>query len=263
MIIDTGKHNIETNLHSLHGRVVIVTGGVGGLGRAYCRGFASRGARVVVADLAAVDAFVDELRDLGADAMAVEVDISDLASTIEMAKQTVDRFGRIDVLVNNAAYYIQAMHGAYDEIGVAEWDKCFAVNVRGTWLCTRAVVPNMIENGGGRVVNVASMTVVDGTIGFPHYVASKAAVIGLTRSLARELGPYAIAVNTVTPDYIPHDKEYADLQPGVDAFIVNKRCFKRTQTPDDMVGTVLFLASDDAAFVTGQNILVNGGSSFS
>lgn len=117
--------------------------------------------------------------------------------------------------------------------------------------------------GGGRIVNVSSMTVVDGTVGFPHYVASKAAVIGLTRTLARELGPFGIAVNTVTPDYVPHNKEYSDLRPEVDEFSTGRRCFKRTETPEDLLGTVLFLSSNDAAFITGQNILVNGGSSFS
>lgn len=252
----------NASARSFNGKVVIVTGGAGGIGRAYCQGFAAGGAKVAVADLVPANDLVRELTDAGAEACALRVDIADIKSTEEMAKQVLDTFGRIDVLINNAGYYITAQQGSFDEIGVEEWDKCFAVNVRGSWLCTRAVVPAMRRQGGGRVVNVASMTVWDGTVGFPHYVASKAAIIGLTRALARELGPDGIAVNMVTPDYIPHNKEFSDRIPEVDPAVVSRRCFQRTQTPDDMVGTVLFLSSGDAAFVTGQNILVNGGSTF-
>jgi 3-oxoacyl-[acyl-carrier protein] reductase len=136
------------------------------------------------------------------------------------------------------------------------------VNVRGTWLCCKAVVPAMREAGGGRIVNTSSMTVPSGIPHFLHYVASKAAIVGLTRSLARELGDDNIAVNTISPDYVPHDSDYAGRQPEMAAIIANQRCFKRDETPEDLVGTVLFLAGPGSAFITGQNFYVNGGRLF-
>ncbi len=246
----------------LDGQVVIVTGGAGGIGSAYCRGLAAEGASLVVADLADGAEVVAEAEELGARAISVRVDVSDVASTEAMAEATVDAFGRIDALVNNAAFYLALTQGPMEEISPDEWDKCFDVNVKGSWLCARAVAPTMRSQKSGKIVNIASMTVNDGTPGFLHYVASKAAIWGLTRSLARELGDDGISVNTLTPDYIPHDEEYAARQPHVDGLIKARRAFKRTQVPDDMVGTLLYLVSPWSDFVTGQNIWVNGGSGF-
>lgn len=247
----------------LDGQAVIVTGGAGGIGSAYCRGLAREGASLVVADLADGAGMAAEAEELGAaGAVSVHVDVSDPASTEAMAAAAHDRFGKIDALVNNAAFYLTATQGPMEDIPPDEWDRCFAVNVKGSWLCARAVSPYMRAQGSGKIVNIASMTVNDGTPGFLHYVASKAAVWGLTRSLARELGGDGIAVNTLTPDYIPHDAEYAARQPGVDGIITARRAFKRTQVPDDMVGTLLYLVSPWSDFVTGQNIWVNGGSGF-
>ena len=246
----------------LDGQVVIVTGGAGGIGSAYCRGLAAEGASLVVADLADGSAIVAEAEELGARAISVRVDVSDVASTEAMAVAAVDAFGRIDALVNNAAFYLAITQGPMEEISPEEWDLCFAVNVKGSWLCARAVAPTMRAQKSGKIVNIASMTVNDGTPGFLHYVASKAAIWGLTRSLARELGDDGISVNTLTPDYIPHDAEYAAKQPHVDGLITARRAFKRTQVPDDMVGTLLYLVSPWSDFVTGQNIWVNGGSGF-
>ena len=246
----------------LDGQVVIVTGGAGGIGSAYCRGLAAEGAYLVVADLVDGSEIVAEAEDLGAKAISVRVDVSDVASTEAMAAATVDAFGRIDALVNNAAFYLSITQGPMEEISPDEWDLCFAVNVKGSWLCARAVAPTMRAQKSGKIVNIASMTVNDGTPGFLHYVASKAAIWGLTRSLARELGDDGISVNTLTPDYIPHDAEYAAKQPHVDGLITARRAFKRTQVPDDMVGTLLYLVSPWSDFVTGQNIWVNGGSGF-
>jgi 3-oxoacyl-[acyl-carrier protein] reductase len=131
------------------------------------------------------------------------------------------------------------------------------------WLCARAVTPYMRERRSGKIINISSMVVSDGTPGFLHYVATKAAVVGLSRALARELGDHNISVNTVTPDYIPHDSDYAARQPDwLDDWIVSGRCFKREQVPEDMVGTVVFLSSSASDFVTGQNIAVNGGRRF-
>ena len=191
-----------------------MTGGAGGIGRAYCRALAQEGAKLAVADMADSSEVVTEIEDLGAEAVSITVDVSDVASTEAMAAATVDAFGRIDALVNNAAFYMAATHAPFEDLTPEEWDLCFAVNVKGPWLCSRAVVPTMKAQGSGRIVNIASMTVNDGTPGFLHYVSSKAAIWGLTaRSMASELGPHGIAVNTLTPDYIPHDEKYAALQP--------------------------------------------------
>lgn len=246
----------------LEDKVVIVTGGARGIGLAYCEGLLREGASVVVADLKGADEAVSNLGVDGGRAIAVETNVADVASTEAMAAATVEAFGRIDALVNNAAFYMAATHAPMEELTPEEWDTCFAVNVKGSWLCARAVAPTMRQQGSGKIVNVASMTVNDGTPLFLHYVSSKAAIGGLTRALARELGPSGIAVNTLTPDYIPHDADYADKQKHIDDMIRAKRCFNRTQDPTDMVGTLLYLLSPLSDFVTGQNIWVNGGSAF-
>jgi 3-oxoacyl-[acyl-carrier protein] reductase len=247
----------------LDGRVAIVTGGSRGIGRAYSLGLSREGASVMVADVLDGQPVVDEISAAGGTAAAVRTDVTDVRSTEGMARATAERFGGIDVLVNNAAYYTQLKHGRFDDIDVEEWDTAFAINVRGPWLCARAVHPHMRDRGYGKIVNVSSMTVWDGTVGFPHYVATKAAVIGLTRALAREMGDDGIAVNVVTPDYTPHDPRYVEQHaPGVDELLTPRRCFKRTQVPEDMVGVVTFLASSLSDFITGQTVLVNGGRVF-
>ena len=236
----------------MNGEVVIVTGGARGLGAAYVRGLKDAGYSVVVADLNESDE-----GDL-----YVHVDVSDPDSCDAMARAVLDRFGRVDVLVNNAGYFTQIVKKPFEELTVEEWDHCFAVNVRGTWLATRAVVPAMKERRYGKIVNTSSMTVPSGIPGFLHYVASKAAIVGFTRALARELGEWNICVNTITPDYIPHDEEYAARQPEMAALIAQQRAFNRDQVPEDMVGTILYLAGHGSDFVTGQNLWVNGGRLF-
>ncbi len=219
---------------SLDGRVAIVTGGTRGIGLAYVRGLAAEGAAVMVADIAEGGDVVRQVTDGGGRADWVRADVTDQVSTEAMARATADRFGAIDVLVNNAAYYTAMKRGRFDELDVDEWDRSFAINVRGPWLCARAVYPYMKARGYGKIINVSSTTVWDGTPNFLHYVAGKAAIIGLTRSLARE----------------------------VDARLTARRCFKRTQVTDDMVPIVVFLSGPGSDFITGQNFLVNGGSVF-
>jgi 3-oxoacyl-[acyl-carrier protein] reductase len=242
--------------------VAIVTGGAGAIGQAYARALAGAGYAVVIADLADAGDLVAELRAGGAQALAVAVDVADRDATEAMAATAVERFGRIDVLVNNAGYFTAIHKQAFDEISVEEWDLAFAVNVRGSWLCARAVAPTMKAQRSGKIVNTSSMTVPSGIPLFLHYVASKAAIVGLTRALARELGEHGISVNTISPDYIPHDAEYAGRQPEMAALLARQRCFQRDSVPEDLVGTLLYLAGHGSDFVTGQNLYVNGGRLF-
>jgi len=232
--------------------VVIVTGSASGLGRTYCRELAAAGWTVVGADLA-------ETEDV---ALSVVTDVSDRAQTERLAEEALERFGRIDALVNNAAYYTAIVKRPFEEIDDDEWTKVFDVNVRGAWLCARAVAPAMRRQGSGKIVNVSSMTVPTAPPGFAHYVASKAAIVGLTRALARELGEDGISVNTLTPDYIAFDRDYDNRQLEMADALAAQRIFSRAQAPEDMVGALLFLLGPGSDFVTGQNIWVNGGRAF-
>lgn len=250
----------EDTMSSFEGKVVIVTGGAMGIGQAYAQGFAREGAQVVVADIADTSETIGLIEEAGGKVLPVPVDVTDLASTKAMGQRVGDEFGRIDVLVNNAAYYRTQQMLPFDEMSVEEWDKSFAINTRGSWLCARAVFPYMKEQRSGKVINISSMTafkkyVLPEDQGFLHYVTSKAAVIGLTRGLSIEMGAYDINVNTVVPEYIPTGiwEDY------VDDYVKEERIFKRTQTPEDMVGVVLFLAGDGSSMITGQTIMVNGG----
>jgi 3-oxoacyl-[acyl-carrier protein] reductase len=242
----------------LDGRVAIVTGGAGTIGSAYCRGFAREGASVVVADLGSTDQVVAELTGAGQPAIGVAVDVADQTSTEGMARTVLDEFGRIDVLVNNAAFFKTVTRGPFEDITVEEWDTTMAVNVRGPWLCSRAVIPAMKHQGWGRIINISSNVVWKGVPGFLHYTTSKSALVGFTRAMAREVGDHGITVNNVAPDFIPDDF-LREHQPGNEALVNAQRAIKRTSVPEDMVGTVLFLSSDEADFITGQAILVNGG----
>jgi 3-oxoacyl-[acyl-carrier protein] reductase len=232
--------------------VAIITGGARGLGLAYVEGLKGAGFDVVVADV----------NESEAGDLYVPVDVSDPSSTGAMAAAVVERFGRIDVLINNAGYFTQIVKKPFEELTVEEWDLAFAVNVRGTWLCCRAVAPTMKAQRSGKIVNTSSMTVPSGIPGFLHYVSSNSAIVGLTRALARELGEWGISVNTITPDYVPHDEEYAARQPEMAALLASQRAFKRDEVPQDLVGTILFLAGHGSDFVTGQDFWVNGGRLF-
>ena len=236
----------------------IVTGGARGLGRAYCLALAGAGFDVVVADLLDGQEAVDEIEAAGGRAIGCLTDISSTADNDALAAAAADAFDTIDVLINNAAYFSETTRGPFNEVPLEEWDRTFEVNVRGVWLTCCAVYPYMQEQGSGKIINIASNTCFKGTVGFPHYVASKSAIIGLTRCLAQELGPHGITVNTVSPDLIPNPS----LRPTdttSDQFVVAGRALKRTQAPEDMIGTLLYLAGSGSDFVTGQNILVNGG----
>jgi NAD(P)-dependent dehydrogenase (short-subunit alcohol dehydrogenase family) len=248
----------------LSGKVAVITGGAAGIGFAYARRFIAEGARVVVADVADPGAAVDKLDATGR-ALGVRADVSDAGSVRAMVEAALARFGRIDVLVNNAAVFATLKPQPFDEIPDAEWDRVMAVNVKGVWNCARAVVPAMRAQGGGRIVNVASAIVAKGTAMLMHYVTSKGAVVAMTRALARELGPDRITVNAVAPGLIMSDTVQAN--PDITAFqataVMQARSLRRDAFPDDVEGTVVFLASDDSAFMSGQTLIVDGGSVFS
>jgi NAD(P)-dependent dehydrogenase (short-subunit alcohol dehydrogenase family) len=245
-------------------KVAIITGAATGIGFVYARRFVAEGAKVVLADV--VDPGPPSEK-LGADdrVLAVRTDVSDARAVRAMADAAVARFGRIDVLVNNAAIFATLKPQRFDEIPDAEWDRVMAVNVKGIWNCARAVVPVMRTQGGGRIVNVASAIVAKGTAMLLHYVTSKGAVVAMTRALARELGPDGITVNAVAPGLILSDSVQAnpDITGFQAAAVMQVRSLKRDAFPEDVEGTVVFLASDDSAFMSGQTLVVDGGSVFS
>lgn len=232
---------------------MIVTGAAGGLGQVYCRELTGAGYAVVGADLAECEGV----------ALSVVTDVTSRESTEALAAATLERFEQVDGLVNNAAYYSAIVKRPFEEIDDEEWARVFDVNVRGAWLCTRAVAPAMRRRKRGKIVNVSSMTVPTAPPGFAHYITSKAAIVGLTRALARELGPDGICVNTLTPDYIAFDRDYDNRQPDLAPTLAAQRIFAREQAPEDMIGALLFLLGPGSDFVTGQNLWVNGGRAFS
>ncbi|HEY7062202.1 MAG TPA: glucose 1-dehydrogenase [Chloroflexota bacterium] len=247
----------------LDGKVVVVTGGGHGIGHAYCLGIAREGGKVAVADLdgPAAERVAGEVQRAGGEALAVETDVVRFSSCQDMARRTLDRFGQIDGLVNNAAIFLSVplQRGGFQDISEEEWDRVMAVNVKGVWLCTRAVVPSMQARKQGSIVNISSTMVFNGSLGMPHYVVSKAAVFGYTRVLARELGPDNIRVNTLAPGLTQSEEHpTAEALKAYDA-VAARSILRRVELPDDLVGTALYLLSDLSAFVTGQAIMVNGG----
>ena len=247
----------------LKDRVIIVTGGAHGIGRAYCRGLAAEGAKVVVADLdiGAAEAVVRSLGELGSDALAVRADVSQAEDVDAMAQAAADRFGSVDGLINNAAVFqVPAMSRVpFEQIPIDEWDRLIAVNLRGVFLGCRAVVPYMKAQGRGKIINISSGTVFHGSANSAHYVTSKAGVIGFTRSLARELGDHNINVNAIAPGLTLSLEEMTEDRLQMSRNRAQARAIKRDQEPEDLVGTAVFLCSPDSDFITGQTIVVDGG----
>ncbi len=244
----------------LKDKVAIVTGGAKGLGRAFALRMASEGAKVMVVTRKDIDNLretVQQIEDSGGKAALFQADVSQEEDTIAMAKATADTFGRIDILINNAAIYDGLKRKPFFEIDLDEWDQVMTVNVKGAFLSARAVFPFMKDQGYGKIVNLASEVFFTGSHGFAHYVASKGGIIGLTRALAVELGPHNICINCVAPGFT--DTEASRGLANVSKYDTSKTPLNRLEKQGDLTGAVLFLASGGSDFITGQTLVVGGG----
>jgi 3-oxoacyl-[acyl-carrier protein] reductase len=242
----------------LDDKVAIVTGGARGLGEAYCLRLAQEGAGVVVADILEKEAgeVAQKIKAAGGQAIAVKTDVTSEEATVSMAEVAVKKFGRIDILVNNAGFYHGMSRRPFYEISSEEWDKMLESSAKGAWLCAKAVFPQMKKQSKGKIINVASEAVFAPTKGLIHYTAAKAAVIGITRVMAGELGQYGICVNVIAPGVIdtPATRSYVSIE-KLDAGSVPMGRFGK---PEDIVGAVVFFASDGSDFISGQSLLIDG-----
>ena len=244
---------------SVADKVVLITGAARGLGFEYARFLGAAGARIVAGDIADCAAAAESA---GHGAIGMTLDVTDIASADAMVELAMERFGRVDALINNAALYGSLRGGRFNQIAEADWDATMAVNVKGIWNCCKAVVPAMRQSGGGSIINIASLAA---TYGMPfalHYTTSKAAVIGLTRGLARELGRDNIRVNAIAPSAVLTEGTAEFLGERMDRgleVIRAGQAIQRTLEPADLTGTVAWLISDGSQFVTGQTIAVDGG----
>lgn len=240
----------------LTGKTAIVTGGAKGLGLEFTRALIAHGARVLVVDIA------DGREAEAAGAMVVHADISRTDDTLRVAKAAQESFGTIDILVNNAALYANLPMARYDEIDPDLFDRVMQVNIGGTWRMVRAVGPLMEAQGSGKIVNITSGTVMKGMPGMAHYVASKGALTALTRTLSREMGPHGVCVNSLAPGLTLSSSilENEDHVAATRDRVLASRAIKRDGQPEDLIGALIFLCSDESNFVTGQTIAVDGGS---
>lgn len=251
----------------LDGKVAIITGSGQGIGAAYAVGFAKEGAKIVVADMLDGSKTVEAVKNVGSDAIYVKADVTDQASAEALMKAAYDKFGSVDILLNNAAIFGSIVMKPFSEYSMEEFMTVLKVNTWGPFCCMKAVFPYMKEKGG-KIINIGSSSINEGVPGMPHYVASKAAVLGMTRSMAREMGDYKINVNTIMPGLTqsPGGKSFAENQklglPPIEEMMKQGRCIKRSALPEDLIGVALFFASDDSAFITGQSIIHDGGLCF-
>jgi NAD(P)-dependent dehydrogenase (short-subunit alcohol dehydrogenase family) len=254
----------EPSGRELAGKVAVVTGAAVGIGRAIAAELALAGARVVIADVRGADEAVRSLARAGAEAISVAADVRSPEALDMLAAATADAFGGADILVNNAGIFGTLEFRPFTEIPLAEWHTVMDVNVLGSFLAARALVPQMRERGGGRIVNIGSTSEFKGTVGLVHYSTSKGAVAALTRALARELGPDGILVNQVSPGFTISDgvAEHLENFAAMHARVSGSRVLRRDMAPSDIVGAVRFLAGPWAEFMTGQNIVVDGGAVF-
>jgi len=247
----------------LENRVAIVTGGAQGIGAAYCNGLANEGAKIVIADTSDGSALTQSICNNGGEAIYIKSDISREEDNQRMAEKTIESFGRIDILVANAGLYTNLERKISIEETPQEWDAVMNVNIKGVWLSAKTVIPHMENSGYGKIINIASTAAFSGQGHSTRYAASKAAVIGITRTMAREYGLKGITINAIAPGPIetttPSEQADPNLQ-NRQAAIIGRRSIKRLGMPDDVVGLCIFLASSESDFITGQTIVVDGGS---
>lgn len=244
-------------------KTVLITGAGGGLGRSFALSFAQENYAVAIADinLEGAQQSADLVREKGIKAEAYAMDVSDEASVQQVVQKVAQDFGRVDVLVNNAAIYGTIERKPFWEIEEKAWDQVMQVNLKGAWLCSKAVFPLMKAQQSGKIIHLSSATVMSGSPQWSHYVASKGGVIGLCRSMAREAGDYGIQVNAVAPGFTLSEAS-KNLMENASEYGVQRGAIKRASQPEDIVGAVLFFASDRANFITGQTLIVDGGRQF-
>jgi 3-oxoacyl-[acyl-carrier protein] reductase len=245
----------------LDGRVAVVTGAARAIGRETAEVLAARGAAIVSIDLLEAEALVATITSRGGSAISLTADVSEEEAVQNAFREVLDRFGQIDVLVNNVGRFADIERRAFWEIPTEEWDRLMAVNVRSVFLCSRAAAKPMREAKFGRIVNLASNVVTFGMANLMHYVASKAAVIGMTRSMARELGPFGIAVNAVAPGLVTTEITTLTIPEEYRRLVAQGQCLQDAIRPADIAEAVAYLAGPAARMVTGQTLLVNGGAS--
>ena len=245
-------------------RIVVITGAGQGIGRAYAHHFADNGAVAVIADINGENGtnVAAEIEATGGRALAVQTDVTVPDSVDAMVDAVLSAHGRLDVLINNAAIFVTLGRRPFEDIPLDEWRQVMDVNITGCFICARAVIPHMRKAQWGRIVNISSSTVPQGIPHFLHYVTSKSALIGMSRAMAREVGGDGITVNAVLPGMIETEIENSGRSDQGRAHVIGSQSLKRQQTPEDMVGTLLFLASPASAFMTGQSICVDGGAAF-
>jgi 3-oxoacyl-[acyl-carrier protein] reductase len=248
----------------LQDKVAIITGAGRGLGKAFALRYAEEGARLLLPDISLerAEGTVKEIKAKGGEAAAIETDISDEKATMKMAEEVVRLYGKVDILLNNAAIYYGVQRREWNAWTVEDWDRMFAVNVRGTWLCCKAIAPLMVKAGRGKIINIASdVFKVPAAPQLLAYACSKAAVYALTQALARALGPSGINVNSIAPGLTATEASLGpDGNRGSFDATIELQCLKRREEPADLPGTAVFLASADSDFITGHYIVVNGGS---
>jgi len=244
-------------------KVTIITGAAHGIGKAYARRFADEGAHVVIADIDAAggEAVATAILEAGGSAWARTTDVRSLADLQGLTQETVKKFGCIDVLLNNAAIYVtqNLWKGAVEDLQIDEWDRVIEVNLKGVFLCSKAVIPIMKQQRSGKIINIASGTFFSGSGNMPHYTTAKGGVVALSRVMARQLGQYGINVNCMTPGSTMSEENISQDVLKRREGSIDKRAFRRVETPADIVGTALFLASSDSDFITGQLLVVEGG----